>query len=243
MSTGVLAGLLAGLAVWLAGRPSASARIRPGPTLVLPGWARPRAGAPPLRTRLLGGVLAGVVLLASLPGWLGPALGPPVAVGVVVAAGRLEAAAARRTRTRRALAMPDTLALLAGVLEAGVPLRAALERATEFGDDPCTQDLRTVRSRLAAGVSESDAWLGLAEVPGWQDAARDVARAVGSGEGVAGVLRSHAEEMRRAAAEEAEKRARKVGVSSTMPLVCCHLPAFLLVGVVPIIAGTVLRAL
>ena len=35
----------------------------------------------------------------------------------------------------------------------------------------------------------------------------------------------------------AVKEARKVGVRSVVPLMACFLPAFILVGVVPIVAG------
>lgn len=240
-----LAGLLAALAVWMWAAPAALGRIRQGPRIRLPAWAGPRPGAPPSRIRALGGALAAtvVVLAVPLPGWAALACGVVAGPGVAVAAGRLEFSAARRIRVERVAAMPDTLDLLAGVMEAGVPVRAAVERATEFGDDPCTRDLASVSARMAAGVPETGAWAVLAQVAGWQEVARDVSRAVGSGEAVAQVLRSHAEELRREAAEQAEKKARKVGVSATMPLVCCHLPAFILLGVVPIIAGTVLRAL
>lgn len=240
-----LAAVLAGLVIWMWGAPTPLGRIRPGPRMRLPAWANPRPGAPPARIRALGGALAAtvVVLAAPLPGWAALACGAAAGLGVAVAAGRLESSAARRVRVERAAAMPDTLDLLAGVMEAGVPMRAVVERATDFGDDQCTRDLRAVVARVAAGVPEADAWAALAQVPGWQEVAREVSRAVDSGEAVAEVLRSHAEEMRREATEEAEKKARKVGVSATMPLVCCHLPAFILLGVVPIIAGTVLRAL
>ena len=54
---------------------------------------------------------------------------------------------------------------------------------------------------------------------------------------------AHAAQLQVAAAEKTEKKARKAGVDAIGPRVCCHLPAFLLAGVVPIIAGMVLGAL
>ncbi|MCP5984653.1 hypothetical protein NL349_28810, partial [Klebsiella pneumoniae] len=77
----------------------------------------------------------------------------------------------------------------------------------------------------------------------WRDPAQDVSRAVDSGEGISELLSAHAAQLQVAAAEKTEKKARKAGVDAIGPLVCCHLPAFLLVGVVPIIAGMVLGAL
>ncbi|NHB85425.1 hypothetical protein G7085_14540 [Tessaracoccus sp. HDW20] len=67
--------------------------------------------------------------------------------------------------------------------------------------------------------------------------ARDVARAERSGTALADVLRTHAEDARRDCHDEAQKAARRVGVRSVVPLMVCFLPAFILVGVVPIIAG------
>ena len=81
----------------------------------------------------------------------------------------------------------------------------------------------------------------MADEPGWHEIATDVSRAVNSGEGVAQMLRVHAEQMRRHACEQVEKKARKAGVDAIIPLAVCHLPAFILVGVVPIIAGTILK--
>lgn len=241
----VLALLLAGLAGWLAAPGDAVSRIDPVRLPALPRWAAAVPGAAPPGVRALAGIAAALMVALMVPGqdWfrLPAAL---LAGGVVgVGSGRLESARSRRLREERALAMPDTLMLLAGALEVGVPLRTAVERVTEFGEDPCTRDLRGLHARISTGVPDDEAWRILSATPGWTEVGRDVARSVSSGEGVAALLRAHAEEMRTTAAEEAEKKARKVGVSATMPLVCCHLPAFLLIGVVPIIAGTVFKAL
>ena len=55
---------------------------------------------------------------------------------------------------------------------------------------------------------------------------------------VAEVLEVHAAEARALRRARREMAARTVGVRSVLPLVCCFLPAFILVGVVPIIAAT-----
>ncbi|WCC80964.1 type II secretion system F family protein [Cutibacterium equinum] len=133
--------------------------------------------------------------------------------------------------------------MLSSAMEAGLPLRSAVTTVAESLDGPCGRDLRRLESSLTAGVADSKAWAGLATVPVWRDAAQDVSRAVDSGEGISELLLAHAAQMQIAAAEQAEKKARKAGVDAIGPLVCCHLPAFLLVGVVPIIAGMVLGAL
>lgn len=241
----VLAAVLAAVVGLLVVPPSPVSRIHPVTMPPLPPWARAVPGAAPVRTRVLLGVSAGLAVTLAVPrtGWSSLLVGALAGALVSLAAGRLESTAARWERQARTVMMPDVLMLLAGSLEVGAPLRTAVERVIEFGDDPCTQDLRGLHSRISAGVPDDQAWRTLAATPGWAEVGRDVARAVTSGEGVASLLVAHAQEMRTAAAEAAEKRARKVGVNAIVPLVCCHLPAFILLGVVPIIAGTLFKVL
>lgn len=87
------------------------------------------------------------------------------------------------------------------------------------------------------GVPDQQAWLELADVDAWGPVARDVARSARSGTSLVEVLHVHADEARLVAQEQALKRARTAGVRSVVPLMVCFLPAFVLVGVVPIIAG------
>jgi hypothetical protein len=48
-----------------------------------------------------------------------------------------------------------------------------------------------------------------------------------------------ADDQRRRSHAEVEARARAVGVKAALPLGVCLLPAFILVGVVPLVAGSV----
>jgi hypothetical protein len=48
-----------------------------------------------------------------------------------------------------------------------------------------------------------------------------------------------AEDLRRDTRAQLESRARAVGVKAALPLGVCLLPAFVLVGVVPLVAGSV----
>ena len=47
------------------------------------------------------------------------------------------------------------------------------------------------------------------------------------------------DDLRRASRADVESRARAVGVKAAVPLGVCLLPAFVLVGVVPLVAGAV----
>jgi pilus assembly protein TadC len=52
-----------------------------------------------------------------------------------------------------------------------------------------------------------------------------------------------ADEQRRVRRWQAEAAARKAGVLAVAPLVLCFLPAFILIGVVPVIVGVATEAL
>jgi hypothetical protein len=104
---------------------------------------------------------------------------------------------------------------------------------------PHDEPMLEVVTACHLGCSDAEAWTGLADDPLWGDVARELARSVDSGSASARILRSHAERARRNRAATLMTRARSVGVMSALPLMCCFLPAFLLVGVVPIIGGLV----
>lgn len=235
--------IMAGIAAWLVVPQTARTRTqgrRPPPL-----WLAPRPGAPAAEMRMLAGLVAACATVVGVPWPLPVAAGLSVVAGAVVwwGSGRLESSGHRRMEQRRAAQLPETLMMLSSAMEAGLPLRSAVGTVAGSLEGPCAEDLRRLASSLAAGVPDSKAWNELASVAVWRDPAQDVSRAVNSGEGISELLSAHAAQLQVAAAEKAEKKARKAGVDAIGPLVCCHLPAFLLVGVVPIIAGMVLGAL
>lgn len=129
--------------------------------------------------------------------------------------------------------------LMAVAVEAGLPLRGALRAVVDVGEGRARDQLAQVVERLDLGVDEQRAWLALADDGGWHDAARDVARSVRHGVAAAQALRGHALQARLAARSDALVRARRAGVLAVVPLVLCFLPAFLLLGVVPVFGGLV----
>ena len=92
-------------------------------------------------------------------------------------------------------------------------------------------------AHLALGRAGPLAWEELRADQSWARVAADVARAERSGTSLAAVLRVHAEDARQEARDAATKKARTVGVRSVIPLMACFLPAFVLVGVVPIVGS------
>lgn len=237
----VVASLALAIAFWLslgAGRVPPTRQVRAAPV-----WLAGRPGAVKLRLRLCVGAALGLAAWAALPILVGQGLATAVALASlpvsVVVLGRLEPAGVRRARERELVEAPQAMELLASCLSAGAPLRMAVAEVARLSGPEVASTLGRVASLVSVGVPDGDAWLDLADHPVWGRAARDVARSAGSGTAVSGLLAEHATSTRTLRRREVEQRARTVGVRSVGPLMCCFLPAFLLVGVVPLIAGTV----
>ncbi|MDO5735572.1 MAG: type II secretion system F family protein [Propionibacteriaceae bacterium] len=205
------------------------------PTVRGTRWVRGRQGAPALRVRVLLGALASVLVLVALPTITGVAAGLAALAVVVLGLGWLPARLAPNGTVQKELA--DTVELLAVCLSAGAPMRHAVEVVADVAEDATATILAKVSGQLTMGVAEPQAWLELADDDVWGGVARDVARSARSGTSLVEVLHVHADEARLVAQEQALQRARTAGVRSVVPLMACFLPAFVLVGVLPIIAG------
>ncbi len=252
--------LATAVALLLPGPPRAGRRLRPPghSGRAAAGWeriARGVPGAPTAETRsriaMTAGGICGVVALSlgtgPGPGWAGQLLAP-VLVGLsaavaYVASGRIISPATRRRRRRLAADLPGALDLMAACLAAGLPVRGAAAAVAGAYGGPLAEDVGGVLSQVAIGDSEAHAWLRLADDPVWSLVARDLARSVESGSTLVDLLRTHAERSRKERHALIVARARTVGVRSVLPLMTCYLPAFMLVGIVPVIAGTVPRLL
>ena len=201
----------------------------------------PGACAEETRARVAITSAAAGVLLAAAVGALGlfAVLGAGFgAVGFVVA-GRVVTPAARRRRARQRAELPGVLELIAASLRAGLPVRGAAAAVAAASPGPLADDIDLVLAQVAIGDAESRAWLRLAEDPVWGPVARDLARSVESGTTLVELLQAHAERARRERHAGVVAAARTVGVRSVLPLMACYLPAFLLVGIVPVVAGTI----
>lgn len=188
------------------------------------------------RVGLLAGVVCWLALGQSLATALVGAAAVPLAMAVL---GWLEAEPERRRQRVLTHQLPECLELLAAALEAGVPLRAAVGHVAGLVPAASADLLGVVLGHLQVGRSDAQAWQALSDHPVWGPMARDLARCADTGAGVAEILGVHAAEARARQLALRELRARTVSVRSVLPLVSCFLPAFVLVGVVPIIAATI----
>lgn len=215
-------------------------RLRPDGALG-PGWLRPALqlnGGMPWRRRVgigLGVGAAAAVMVAGL--WALPA-GVVVAVATIVGLGWVAVPDPAHQRLLREL--PPTLELIAACVEAGSPPAGAIDVVAAVSAPTTRSYLTRISSQLRMGVPAVEAWQAEVNHPVWGGVARDLVRTARSGTAVESALRVHAEEARRRSHEQATKAARAVGVKSVMPLMICFLPAFIAVGIVPIIAGLAL---
>lgn len=218
--------------------PSRDARDRRGlpASSGSPGSPGDGADLPVLRWLGTAGVLLGVVFLVG--GWRGLAAGLPAAGACWWWTGRTEPPAVRRRRERLVASVPHAVDLLAACLSAGLSPGAGLELVVGAVDPPLAEELAAVDARLRLGVDPATVWRDLARHTELGGLGRAVSRAVDSGASVADAMQRLASDLRRAARAEAETRARAVGVKAAVPLGVCLLPAFVLVGVVPLVAGS-----
>ena len=239
---GWLAVLAAGVATWLWAPTSAHRRLRPSAPLRLPRWAQPLPEAMETRRRLAVGALAGSVFV--LVGWnLTPiviALAPLLALGVWVFLGRLQPAEVQRRHAKTVDALPEALDLLRACVRSGQPMRVGVETVARAMGPPVSDHLDRLTWAISVGLSEDQAWLVVAEDPAFAEVARDLARGAAWGTTITDVLAHHGMTMRRRARTARLAKAKAVGVKAVLPLGICYLPAFILLGVVPIIAAGVL---
>ena len=235
----IVASALAAAAVLLAWPrgPALPSTARAGPRSAggTDGAGRDRAGR---RLPVLGGVTAGLGAALFVGGPVGLVAGAVAGVAVAVWLRRLEPASVRRRREAIDEALPLAVDLLASCLAAGQAPAVALQQVTDVVDHPLRDELQAVATRLRLGADPIRVWRDVAAHPQLGSWGRTVLRAVDSGASVADAMAAHADDLRQASRSRVEARARAVGVRAALPLGVCLLPAFVLLGVVPLVAGS-----
>jgi hypothetical protein len=87
------------------------------------------------------------------------------------------------------------------------------------------------------GADPHEVWSALAAVPAVGPLGRAMARAHRSGSPVVAAVERLSDQLAQRGRAEVEDRARAVGVRAAVPLGVCLLPSFLLLGIVPLVAG------
>ncbi|MGW4212871.1 type II secretion system F family protein [Lentzea sp. NPDC004789] len=122
------------------------------------------------------------------------------------------------------------LDLMAACLKAGLPVATAI-RAVGI------EELGQVAELLALGADPVAAWESALRRPATAALARAARRTARSGAALARQAAELAERTRAEAADQAEAKAQRAAVAVAAPLALCFLPAFLCLGVVPVVLG------
>jgi Flp pilus assembly protein TadB len=234
-------------------------------TVALPPPARPRWGRdavrgpgarsagtatrgshPPSAPSAPGAVVTGTAALgvgAGVAFLLGSGTGLVLGVVAVPVAwrwlARLEPGASRRRREQLEEGLPLLVDLLAACLRAGQAPGSALAAVTaSLEPGPLRAESSRVVARLRLGGDPLTTWRALGAHPQLGPLGRTVARALDGGASVADAMGDLAEDLRRSRRAAVQARARSVGARAAAPLGLCLLPAFVLVGIVPVVAGS-----
>ncbi|WP_406443476.1 type II secretion system F family protein [Streptomyces sp. NBC_01613] len=203
--------------------------MRAGPRFEVRGAARrwlPAAGM----------VCAGWVLVGGPAG---------VLVGLAVAGGlwrwRVRKAAGRGAEAydpgEAARQLPLSADLVAACIAAGAGPVVAARAVGEALGGPVGDALARGAAEVRLGGEAAEAWRGLAALPGAGALARLLERADVSGLPAATPVARLAADVRADWARTATARARRAAVMVTAPVGLCFLPAFMAVGVLPVVIG------
>jgi Flp pilus assembly protein TadB len=126
--------------------------------------------------------------------------------------------------------------LLAACLHSGLPVPVAIRAVADYLPGQSGLQLRTIADRLALGADPDTAW-DTPESAAVHKLAVAARRSAHSGAGLAEVATRVAAEVRAHSIDEAAARGQRAGVLITGPLGLCFLPAFVALGIVPVVVG------
>jgi Flp pilus assembly protein TadB len=182
-------------------------------------------------------LLAAVAAAVFVGGSPGLVAAPMAAVGTWLVIERSEPGQLRRDREQARRDLPHLVGLLADALRSGQPPDDALVVVAEALPGPAADRIAELVPRLRLGVDPALVWGDLAGDPAIGPLGRALARAHRTGAAMVPAVERLADELARSSRAEVEDRARAVGVKAAVPLGLCLLPAFVLIGIVPVVAG------
>lgn len=185
--------------------------------------------------------LVAVTALVVAVSVVGPA--GAIAIGLMTVSARI---VRRRRRQRRQQAMldglvPELIELVLVGVHAGLTAPQAMLRLTPMAPLPLRPALEALESGLRGGDRFADALQALSAHagPSYRPLVFTLALAERTGDPIASVLDRLADEARRHRRRLAGTSARELPVRLAVPLVSCTLPAFVLLTIVPVLAGAV----
>lgn len=220
---------------------AACALLLGAPTRLPPAGAEPRVPAAASETAVLRRLRMPLAALAGFAGWafLG---GAPGALGGAVAAavawrvlGNVQDPAVARREAQLERDLPVAVYLMGAALRAGTAPDTALLAVADAVGGPVGEDLAAVHHRLHLGVDPVQVWGAVGG--GLRPLGRAMVRSLEAGASALAAVSALAEDLRAGSRARTEALARTVEVRAAAPLGLCFLPAFVLVGVVPMTVG------
>ncbi|HLR94428.1 MAG TPA: type II secretion system F family protein [Jiangellaceae bacterium] len=220
-----------------------------GVTARIRDWVAPHratsgddTGLASTRARALASLSVGVgvwYLAGDSLGWFGGMLsGLGVGVTALVILNRAEPAGVVAAREQARTTLPLFVDLVVAAVRAGCPVSVAVDQVAAAVPGPLSSQLASISTRASVSADPAAVWAGMATDPVCGALARAVAGALGRGVSPVATLERVASDARADARWEAEARSRSLGARAAAPLGLCFLPAFVLLGIVPLIAST-----
>lgn len=137
------------------------------------------------------------------------------------------------------LAVAASLDVLAACLSAGMTVAGAAAATAPSAPAPLAQVLQRAADLLALGAAPDTAWSAppSASDPQIEALVRCARRSIASGTALADGIAELAGQFRREAADAAHAAAERAGVLIAGPLGLCFLPAFVCLGIIPMVIG------
>lgn len=133
--------------------------------------------------------------------------------------------------------LPLAADLLAACVAAGAGPVVAAQAVGESLGGPVGERLAGGAAQVRLGGAPTDAWRQIGEIPGAGGLARLLEQAAESGAPASGPVARLAADCRAEQGRTATARARRAAVLMTAPVGLCFLPAFIAVGVLPVVIG------
>jgi pilus assembly protein TadC len=159
-----------------------------------------------------------------------------------IRAGLVDAESPRRSVPRLVsdpLAAASSFDVLAACLRSGMPVSTAASATAPSAPEPLARVFNRAADLLALGAEPATAWT---NPDGRPDAHADALlrlarRSASSGAALAQGIADLADQSRREAVDAAMAAAERASVLIAGPLGLCYLPAFVCLGIVPVVAG------
>lgn len=150
---------------------------------------------------------------------------------------RLQSSADRARQLQLARQAPLVVDLLAACLASGASVESSVAAASRAVPGAAGEVLATATAALRLGADPVDVWRTVGELPELAGLARAAARSAATGAPLAALLPRVADDLRATHRSTVEARTRTAAVRLTAPLGVAFLPAFVLLGVVPVVAS------